>query len=145
MTLMRARTLLVSIFLCCLVVECFCILIVYTKGAISSNDVTTLLVKMLEIYSVPLAVILGGIFARPAKVTLEGGIETAPSTAFWVSVAVAIVWNALLLWRGVGFSVAAFRLSIEDNVSFFSSYLDSISKASSFLVAGALAYFFSKT
>jgi hypothetical protein len=145
MTLVRARILLVSIFLCGLILECICVLIVYSKGAITSSDVTTLLVKMLEIYSVPLAVILGGIFARPAKPTQVGASESAPSTAFWVSVGLALVWNALLLWRGIVFSVAAFRPSIEDNVNFFASYVEAISKASSFLVAGALAYFFSKT
>ena len=144
MSLVRARTVLVSVFLGSLVLQVFCILIVYMKSTITSNDVTTLLVKMLEIYSVPLAVILGGIFARPAKASQEGVIETAPLTAFWLSVGLAAVWNLLLLWRGIGFSVAAFVPSIEDSVNSFSSYVDSISKASSFLVAGALAYFSSK-
>jgi hypothetical protein len=145
MTLVRARMLLVGIFLFGLILQCICILIVYSKAAITSDDVTTLLVKVLEIYSVPLAVILGGIFARPANAVPTGASEVTPSTAFWVAVGLALVWNALLLWRGAAFSVAAFRPSIEDNVNLFASYLDAISRASLFLVAGALAYFFSKT
>lgn len=144
MTLARARILLVSIFVGGLVLQSVCILIVYAKSAISSNDVTNLLVKMLGIYSVPLAVILGGIFARPAKSSQAGASEAAPSTAFFVSVGLALVWNALILWRGVSFSVAAFNPAIKDDVNLFTSYVDGISKASSFLVAGALAYFFSK-
>jgi hypothetical protein len=145
MPLVRARQLLVGIFLCCMILECVCILTVYSKAAITSDDVATLLVRVLEIYSVPLAVILGGIFARPPSPTQTGIIESAHPTAFWVAVALAVVWNALLLWRGAAFSVAAFRPSIEDNVTLFISYLEVVSKAGLFLVAGALAYFFSKT
>ena len=104
MTLVRARMLLVGIFLSGLILQSMCILAVYSKAAITSNDVTTLLVKVLEIYSVPLAVILGGIFARPANPTQTGASEAAPSTAFWVAVGLALVWNALLLWRGAAFS-----------------------------------------
>jgi len=145
MNVVRARILLVGIFLSGLVLQCICILTVYSKAAITSNDVTALLVKVLEIYSVPLAVILGGIFARPANPTATGASEGVSSAAFWVAVGLALVWNALLLWRGAAFSVAAFSPSIEDNVNLFASYLEAISRASLFLVAGALAYFFSKT
>jgi hypothetical protein len=54
------------------------------------------------------------------------------------------IWNLLLFWRCISFGAAAFNPNSEDNIEHLSSYLQSISSASSFLVTGALAFFFAK-
>jgi hypothetical protein len=49
------------------------------------------------------------------------------------------MWNLLLAWRSISFSIAA-----QDSVSDLIKYLDSIASSSSFLVAGVLTFFFAK-
>ncbi len=145
MTLVRARAILVGIFVGGLVLELLSVMTAYSKSVISSADVTNLLVKVLEIYSVQFAVILGGIFARPSSPSNDSPREMAAPTPFWVAVSLAMLWNCLMAWRAVEFAVESFIPSAEDNVNYFVSYIDEMSRASSFLVAGALAYFFAKS
>jgi hypothetical protein len=142
MTNTRARAVLVSIFVGGLVIQAIAVIITYSKGAIAYEDLTNLLLKLLAIYSVHLGVIFGGIFAQQQDAQKKS--QTAPKTAFWLAVVLASIWNLLLLWRGISFGMAAFNPDSEDNVDRLSSYLQSISSASSFLVTGSLAFFFTK-
>ena len=54
----------------------------------------------------------------------------------------AILWNVLLLWRFAAFCYAAYHPAADDAADKLSAYVEQISKASSFLVDGALAFFF---
>jgi hypothetical protein len=54
-----------------------------------------------------------------------------------MAMTLAVLWNVLLAWRSISFSLAT-----EDSIAGLIAYLDKIAGAGSFLVAGALAYFF---
>ena len=140
MTTTRARVVLVGTFLVSLVIQVGVVVATYVEGAIASKDLTSLLLKLLAIYSVHLAVIFGGIFAQ----TQTTNHVNVPTVSFWIATVVAAIWNLLLLWRSIAFGVAGFNVNIEDSVLSFATYLDDVSKASSFLVVGALAFFFTK-
>jgi hypothetical protein len=140
MTVVRSRVVLIAVFALCLVVQVIVVMLAYSKGAIASGDLISLLTKLLAIYGVHFAVIIGGILAQhqnaqPAQVS---------AIAFWLAVALSLIWNLLLVWRSVIFGMAAYDVNIEDSVTRLLSYLDSISSAGSWLVAGALAFFFTK-
>jgi hypothetical protein len=143
MNLNRPRAILVMIFLAGVVISLASVFVTYAKAVIASGDVVSLLLKMLEIYAIPFAIILGGIFARPSapEPTPE---ESQRTSAFWVAACLAALWNCLILSRCLLFLHASFEPQSGDNVQMFNSYLDEISKGSSFLVAGALSYFFAK-
>jgi hypothetical protein len=99
------------------------------------QDLQTLLLKLLAVYSVPLSVILGGIFGQSRKPL------TNPSPAVaWTAIVLAVLWNLLLVWRSISFTLASV-----DSVSDLVEYLDAIASAGTFLVAGALAFFFTKS
>ena len=142
MTITRARVFLVAIFVGSLAIQLATIIFTYTRGAIAYDDLTNALLKVLAIYSVHLALICGGIFAQYQNG--RAGAETAPAMAFWLAVILVGIWNMLLLWRCLSFGMAAINPDSEDNVEKLLTYFQSISSASSFLVAGSLAFFFTK-
>jgi hypothetical protein len=119
-------------------------MIAYSEEAISNKDLSSLIIKLLSVYSVHLAVIFGGIFAQQRNVNHKGRSARAAGLAFWLAIVLAVIWNLLLVWRSVMFGMAAFDVSSEDNVGYLSNYIESIASAGSFLVAGALTFFFSK-
>ena len=130
--MMRARTFLVAAFVGGLVLQLLVISLTYLKGEISPKDVGVLTAKLLGIYSVQMAVILGGIFGQRGPVAVR-----APTLPFRLALTLSVLWNLLLLWRAV-----AFYFVSDDRTANLMSYWDTASAASSFLVAGALAYFF---
>jgi ascorbate-specific PTS system EIIC-type component UlaA len=134
MSITRARVALVTVFLVGFVSQVLAIAATYLKGEILSKELLALLVKILAVYSVPFAVILGSVFGES-----KGGVRRASAFAFWLAVILAAIWNLLLAWRTLTFSLAT-----EDSVPELSTYLETISSGGSFLVAGALAYFFAK-
>lgn len=140
MTMTRARIVLIAMFVGSLAIQILAVIVTYSKGTIAYDDLTNLLVKLLVIYSVHLGVIFGAIFAQAGREK----DKAPPSTAFSVAVILAAMWNLLLVWRSVSFGMAAYDPDSEDNVDQLSSYLQTISSAGSFLVTGALAFFFTK-
>jgi hypothetical protein len=98
------------------------------------EDLQTLVLKLLAIYSVHVTVILGGMFAQPS-----GRLEDPPSSLAWTAVSLALLWNMLLIWRSLSFSMAP-----KDSVADLVKYLEGVASASSFLVTGTLAFFFTK-
>lgn len=140
MTVAWARVVLVAIFLIGLAVQLVAVMVAYSKNFIAYGDLTNLLTKLLAVYSVHLAVIFGGIFAQQQND--QQVLVTA--TPFRLAVALAVGWNLLLMWRSVMFGMAAFDPEKDDNVDRLSSYIENIASASSFLVTGALAFFFAK-
>jgi len=98
------------------------------------DELQSLVTKLLSIYSVQLTVILGGIFAQP-----KGPLEDPPAPLAWSAIGLASLWNVLLLWRSVYFTLAA-----QDSVTDLVKYLDAVGSSSSFLVAGVTVFFFGK-
>lgn len=144
MTIMRARVALAVSFLVSLIIQAVAIIVTYSEEAISYKDLSTLITKLLSVYAIHLAIIFGGIFAQHQNAKQKARPEQAPGGAFWIAIVLAVMWNMLLVWRSVKFGMAAFDVTSEDNVNHLSNYIDTIASAGSFLVAGALTFFFSK-
>ncbi|HEY2168981.1 MAG TPA: hypothetical protein VGJ30_05105 [Candidatus Angelobacter sp.] len=137
MTLAYARISIAAIFVGSLVVQIFAVFYCIWQKTIYWPDVTSFLIKLFEIYSVHFAVILAGTFVH-----LRGKATTGrrASGIFWLAASLSSVWNLLLVGRTVGFV-----LSSQDSIDDLERDLTAISSAGSFLVAGALTYFFSKS
>lgn len=135
MRLETARWGLFIVFIISLIGLAATLIIAFSSGEISSGSLTNMLTKLVAIYSVHLAVIVGGIFGRgtasPESMT--------PRLAFWAALVLAVVWNAGFLWRFIFFVVSA-----DDTVERLSTYVETLAPVSSFLVAGALSFFFAK-
>jgi cytochrome bd-type quinol oxidase subunit 2 len=99
------------------------------------EDVQSLTLKLLSIYSVHLGLILGCLFAKP------GGHSKKPSAGglAWAAIVLSVFWNLLLALRTASFSFAA-----QDSVADLANYWDAVSSGGSFLVTGGLAFFFNK-
>jgi hypothetical protein len=132
--LAAARFTLLAVFLAGLALGIAIIGTTYWRGAIYANHLQQLILAVLAIYSVPLATILGGIFGQR-----DDPDRPIASPAFAVALTVAAGWNLLLLAR-----VMLFGLAGEDSVEDVIAYLDAVAAASSFLVVGALAFFFTR-
>lgn len=132
MTMNQARFGLLGVFVLFLGVQLTAVIAVRHK--MWPDDLQSLIVKLLGVYSVQLGVILGGIFAQP-----KGVLKAPPASLAWTAMILAILWNSLLVWRTVAFSTAQ-----QDSASDLVKYWDTTTSASSFLIAGAFAFFFTK-
>jgi hypothetical protein len=128
----QARFGLLGIFVLCLAFQVIAFFLVGHK--MWPEDLQSLVLKLLAIYSVHLTVVLGGIFAQPS-----GHLKDPPPSLAWTAICLALLWNALLVWRSLSFSIAP-RDSAEDLIK----YLEGMASSSSFLVTGALAFFFTR-
>jgi hypothetical protein len=132
MKLVNAQNRILLVFVLSLLAVLSLVSVSYARKAIYSQDLRDLVVRFLAIYSIPLGVIIPGIFG---KVSSRGRL--APPRAFWTAVALALIWNLLLMGRTVFFTFAA-----EDQVSSLLDFINTVATASSFLTVGALSYFF---
>ena len=129
-----ARFTLLGVFLACMAISIIVISMTYLRGAIYPRHLQQLILAVLGIYSIPLGTILGGIFGQ------RGDLDRPTSNpAFGVALAVAAGWNLLLLAR-----VFIFGIATQDSVEQFAAYLSTVAAASSFLVVGALTFFFTR-
>jgi len=127
-----AQLWILSVFVSSLLLELCLTGVSYAKNAIYTQDLRDLAVRFLAIYSVPLGLIISGIFAKS-----DSSKRVAPNRAFWTAMALAAIWNALILGRTVLFTFAA-----EDQVSTLLDFITGVAAASSFLTVAALTYFF---
>jgi len=104
------------------------------SGKMWPEDLQSLIVKLLGLYAAPLGVILGGMFAQP-----KGPLAEPPAALGGAALFLAVLWNLLLAWRSLSFSFAT-----QDSATDVIKYMESVSGASTFLVAGMLAFFFAK-
>jgi hypothetical protein len=134
MTFEKLRNTILQIFIACLVIQIIFISIPYFRGEMYPKDLVIILGKLLAIYGVHFAIVIGGILGaqKEAKKKVSKGL-------LWVSILLIILWNILIAWRSI-----AFAFSDNDLVKDFLLYLETISSASSFLIAGVLAYLFTK-
>lgn len=133
MSLNRARFLLMGIFLVSLMIQLLVFL--FLRGSMWPEEFEGVTLKLLGIYSAQLGIILGSIFAQP-----KAPIAMPSPSLVWSAMLLAAFWNLLLLGRTVAFGIAE-----RDSVTELMKYLDQVGAASSFLVAGALAFFFGKS
>lgn len=134
MLITRARLSLIGLFLAGLVSQIIGVLLVFSEHSLRHQDLVSLLSKLLAIYSVQFAVMLGGIFAED-----EGVVVARAQSAFWVAFVTSLLWNCIFVVR-----TALFVFAQNDSSQALASYFDTVSASSSFLVSGALAYFFTK-
>src|SRR5271169_2037411 len=102
-----AQVRILSVFIASLLVGLSLLGVSFAKNAIYSQDLRDLAVRFLAIYSVPLGVIISGIFAKS-----DSSDRLAPRLAFWTAIALAVIWNALILGRTL-----LFTFTSEDQVS----------------------------
>ncbi len=131
MTIKAARGGLAAVFLACLSIQAAVFFGLVARHALQWSEAWPLLKDLLVVYSIPLAVILAGVFAdRQAPRN-----KARPLTA-WVALAVSGLWNVLLVVPTLiyFFSPEASPDSVEAALK--------NSASANFLVAGALTYFF---
>jgi membrane protease YdiL (CAAX protease family) len=131
-----AQLWLLSIFLFFFAVQTVLLVVCQVTNGIGAEKLKDLIVQLVTIYSIPLSVILAGIFAKRRRAAKLDGI-------FYASVVLAILWNGLFAWRTVELTLAAIGVGV-DNAKYFSEYLESVSKVSTFLISGLLTYYFAK-
>jgi hypothetical protein len=132
MNLNLSRGALLVVFLVFLMAQ---IVIIYSVGVANRvfvDEEMALITQVLSIYSVQLAVILGGMFAMK-----KTALPQATPFLVWSAIGLSLMWNSLLLGGTLLFAVSD-AWKIHD----IRSYLETVSRSSSFLVAGALALFF---
>jgi len=139
-----ARNALVALFVGSLVAQICAVIVTYSKEVIADRDLVNILLKLLAVYGVHLTIMIGGIVARQQDEKGKPQSKKAPATAFRVAIALAALWNLLLVWRSVKFGMGAFDENSEDNVDLLTDYIDKIAAGGSFLVAGFLSFFFAK-
>lgn len=134
MSIRHSRLALVALFVISLLLHMACFGYVFLIGAVYVEDLQTLTVRTLAVYSVPLGVIIGGIFGG----TADPAGPAAPGT-FWTAAAFSLLWNVLLVWRTV-----LFAFGEQDSITSLLSYVDAVAAGGTFLIGGALAYYFAK-
>lgn len=133
MTYTRTRLHLLLIFFIALVINLACFFICFFKDIIYQDDLTLLVTETLRLYSVHLAIILSTLFLDVSKNMI------VDKSLYLVCISIVVFWNLLLFAR-----VLIFLVSKMDDPADLLKYLNTVSASSSFLVAGILAYFFSK-
>ncbi len=132
MTVNQARLSLVVVFLASLMAQATAFFNV--SQYMWPEEMQALILKLLAVYSVPLGVIAGGMFAQSGMRNVKP--ETATAVA---AILMAVAWNLLLVGRSLSFVI-----SRQDSVADLIKYLGMVADYGSFLVVAALAYFFSR-
>ena len=141
----QARTRLVWTFVIGLSVQCIAVVAAFTARAIATSDLIDLFKQLLSIYSIHFAIILGSVFGKGGVSPQIRKAESDTVLAFRVAFALSVLWNLMLVWRTLQFGVHAFEPQSNDRSDLLVTYLDAVAGASSFLIAGALAFFFGKS
>ena len=122
---------LAALFLTCLSIQTAMFFGLVARHALKWEEAWPLLKGLLVVYSVPLAVILGGVFANTHTPQSRPRASTV-----WLALAVSALWNALLVVPALIYFVSS-----DSSPSSIELALKN-SASANFLVAGALAYFF---
>jgi hypothetical protein len=134
MTFEKLRNRILQIFIGFLIIHMICIIVPYFRGEMYSQEFIAIISKLLAIFGVHFAIIIGGIFGLQ-----DEAYKKVSKNLAQVSLLLIILWNILLVWRSISFII-----SQDDPVKDLSSYLETVSAASSFLIAGVLTYLFTK-
>lgn len=138
---------LAGLFLCGLILAEVAVAFAYAQGPISAADIETLSITLLTTYSVPLAVVVAGIFSNGPAENAHRALSAAAKRKARFAAWLAIVWNILVLWRVVVFVARVQNPAFDDpqEVANLVHYVDMVSKGSSFLIAAALVWLFGET
>jgi hypothetical protein len=128
-----ARNALWVVFVASMLLEVALVAWARLTSKIYLDDLKSIMLALLAVYSVPLGIMSGGMFARSA-----GRDARDAGGPVGAAIILSLVWNLLLLGR-----VAVFALASSDDVDALRDWVTTISTGGSFLVAGALAYYFS--
>ena len=126
----RARVTLIVLFLASLTIQLVAFFLV--RSRMWPEEFTILIIKIFSIYSVPLAVVIGGMIAKRHEAP-----ASAPVALTWIAIVLTILWNLLLIGRSL-----AFALADRDSVTSAANDLGILATFSSFLVAGVISAFF---
>lgn len=133
MTFAQARTRLTYIFIFFFAFNNLLIVIPFVKNSYGSESLINIMTRILVVYSVHVAVIVGGVFGQK-----DSRRDLTSKNSFWIALIMALLWNVLLSFRLIVFTFIETDTTDEDLIK----YIDTIAPASSFLVSGALTYFF---
>lgn len=125
-----------GLFLAFLVAHVVCFSVAYLMGAIDVEDLSNMTVRILAIYSVPLGVVLGGVFGGTSLPTDRGEFGV-----LCFALVLSTLWNLLLVVRSVVFVISE---GSPHAIAELFSYFDTLTAASTFLIGGALAYYSAK-
>ncbi len=129
----RTQWFLFIIFAVSLLAALICVVISGSRGEISSDTLQSLLGTLLSAYSVPFAVIAGGVCSHQIW-----AVDTnAPFFAVVAALCLYVVWNLVLLLAPV-----SLLFEVSYNAKDFASHVDSVSKIGNWIIAGALSFFF---
>ena len=136
---MRFRTAqfsLLALFVFFLAIQEAVFLATFLYGKIYMDNLKTLSVQVLSIYSIPLGGILGGIFGKE-----KARERRTDPASFGTALTVSGLWNLLLLACSVLFAVKASGL---DAMGVVTDYLQSVATAGSCLITAVITYFHAK-
>ena len=134
MIIRHAQLMLLALFVIALMLHLACFGYTFLAQAIYVEDLQRLAVRILAIYSVPLGVIVGGIFGASGRAAAR-----ARSSTLWAAAALCLLWNLLQLSRSVLFALAK-----QDSIASLLEYEDAVAAAGTFLISAVLAYYFAK-
>lgn len=131
LSLNKCRAILFCVFLLALVVQF--LVLASVRAEMRPGDLQALTLQLLGTYGVHLGVMIAGVFAAKGP-----GTQRVAILPFWIALTLSLLWNLLLGWFTYAF------ITSDSSVAVLAEQITSVSEASSFLVAGALAYFFVK-
>lgn len=135
MSYLKSRSILLALFVFFFVVSFTFLAVFYVRSdplTIDKEEIVDLLAKVVSLYFIHLSIIITGYFGQAR---LREG--TPQPSLFWAALSLSIIWNLMFIWR-----LIYFCLSTTDDIPSIESYISKVTMLSSFLVTGALAYFF---
>lgn len=134
----RAKFFILWIFLFGLVSSLSMGFLIKAEDIMREDNINLFFKKIFSVYSVQLSVILATSFIDTVKDSTE------ISKPLYVSaLLLSILWNLIILIRIFLFIYSDFTMG-SDDAQYLLTFLEDIPSYASFLVAGVLAYFFSK-
>ena len=130
----RGQTLLVSVFVSGLAAQLLIIGSCRLDGSLRAEGFYALLLTLLSVYSMPFAVILASVFGdRGARSNRYSNFS------FRIAMTVTVLWNVLFCSISM-----IYRLDGHSGWRGLNRHLQEVSTSASFLIAGALTFFFSQ-
>jgi hypothetical protein len=102
MTLVKARVSLFSLFVASLLLQVVAIEAAFQKGHIYSAERSNLIFILVQVYSVHLAIIIGGIFSASLART-SNATKRTPGYLFCIAVVLVFIWNSFLVGPSLTF------------------------------------------
>jgi hypothetical protein len=138
MTLVRARITILVVFLASLLIQYFAVVSAFLKSRIYSDELSDLTWALIQVYSIPLAIVIGGIFSA-FSARNNSATKITRRHHFWIAFVLVLIWNLFLIWRSTAFGFLGVG-----TVTDLARHINQVSTYYSWLLAGCLAFYFSK-